>query len=149
MSSSSLTRGRSCESGRPILVRFLFLGAALTCAGCGGERRADVTGKVTVDGKPLGGKLITVLFAPDKDNPIRKIPAAAVETDGTYVMRTGPTGGVPLGWYKVHIHWDSKNAQGQPCPVHPRFLEAGQSTLSIEVVANPQPGAYDLKFTRN
>ena len=120
----------------------------LACAGCG-ERRAEVTGKVTVDGKPLGGKLITILFAPDKDNPIRKIPAAAVDPNGTFTMRTGATGGVPLGWYKVHVHWDSKNAQGQPCPVHPRFLEAGLTTLSVEVVANPQPGAYDLKFTRN
>jgi hypothetical protein len=64
-------------------------------------------------------------------------------------MSTGATGGVPLGWYKVHVHWDSKNARGQPCPVHPRFLESGLTTLSIEVVPNPQPGAYDLKFTRN
>jgi len=128
--------------------RILCLLPLLACLGCS-EQRAGVTGKVTVDGKPLGGKLITILFAPDKGNPIQKIPAAAVEPDGTYVMRTGATGGVPLGWYKVHIHWDSKNAQGQPCPVHPRFLEAGLSTLSIEVVAKPQPGAYDLKFTRN
>jgi hypothetical protein len=133
---------------RPILVRFLGLAALVACAGCG-EQRTEVTGKVTVDGKPLGGKLVTILFAPDKGNPIQKIPAAAVDTDGTYIMRTGATGGVPLGWYKVHIHWDSKNAQGQPCPVHPRFLEAGLSTLSIEVVAKPQPGVYDLKFTRN
>ena len=118
---------------RPRLVRFLCLAALLACAGCG-ERRAEVSGKVTVDGKPLNSKLITILFAPDKGNPI---------------MRTGATGGVPLGWYKVHFHWDSKNAQGQPCPVHPRFLEAGLTTLSLEVVANPQPGAYDLKFTRN
>ena len=133
---------------RPRLVRLLCLGVLLACAGCG-ERRAEVTGKVTVDGKPLGGKLITILFAPDKGNPLQKIPAAAVDPDGTYIMRTGATGGVPLGWYKVHVHWDSKNAQGQPCPVHPRFLESGLTTLSLEVVANPQPGAYDLKFTRN
>ena len=133
--------------GRP-LVLFLCLGALLACVGCG-EKRAEVSGKVTVDGKPLNSKLITILFAPDKDNPIKKIPAAAVDDNGNYTMMTGATGGVPLGWYRVHVHWDSKNARGQPCPVHPRFLEAGLTTLSIEVVANPQPGAYDLKFTRN
>jgi hypothetical protein len=108
-----------------------------------------VSGKVTVDGKPLTSKLITILFAPDKDNPIKKIPSAAVDENGNYTITTGGKGGVPLGWYKVHVHWDSKNAQGRPCPVHPRFLEAGLTTISIEVVANPQPGAYDLKFTRN
>ena len=152
MSSSPLTRDWSCGSvrprPRPRLVRLLCLGALLACAGCG-ERRAEVSGKVSVDGKPLNSKLITILFAPDKGNPIQKIPAAAVDENATYTMRTGATGGVPLGWYKVHVHWDSKNAQGQPCPVHPRFLESGLTTLSLEVVANPQPGAYDLKFTRN
>ena len=153
MSSSPLTRDRTCESVRPIggesrprLVRLLCLGALLACAGCG-ERRAEVSGKVTVDGKPLGGKLITILFAPDKGNPIQKIPAAAVDENGHYTMRTGATGGVPLGWYKVHVHWDSKNSKGQPCPVHARFLDSANTTLSVEVVANPQPGAYDLKFT--
>jgi hypothetical protein len=108
-----------------------------------------VSGKATVDGKPLNSKLITILFAPDKGNPLQKIPSAAVDENGNYTMRTGATGGVPLGWYKVHVHWDSKNAKGQPCPVHPRFLESGLTALSIEVVPNPQPGAYDLKFTRD
>src|SRR5581483_11467230 len=105
MQNSSLRR-------RARLVRALSLGALLACVGCG-ERRADVSGKVTVDGKSLNNKLITILFAPDKDNPLKKIPSAALDEDGTYTMMTGATGGVPLGWYRVHVHWDSKNAKGQ------------------------------------
>jgi hypothetical protein len=130
------------------LIRALCLGALIACVGCG-ERRADVTGKATVDGKPLNSNLITILFAPDKDNPLKKIPSAALDDDGNYTMSTGAMGGVPLGWYKVHVYWDSKNAKGQPCPVHSRFLDSGMTTLAVEVVANPQPGAYDLKFTRD
>ena len=126
----------------------LCLGGLFACTGCG-ERRAEVTGKATVDGKPLNSPLITILFAPDKDNPVKKIPSASLDANGQYTMVTGGTGGVPLGWYRVHVHWDSKNAKGQPCPVHPRFLESGLTTLSVEVVKNPQPGAYDLKFTRD
>jgi len=141
MQYSTLRRGTA-------LVRALCLGALIACVGCG-ERRADVTGKATVDGKPLNSKLITILFAPDKDNPLKKIPAATLDDDGQYTMSTGATGGVPLGWYKVHVQWDSKNAKGQPCPVHSRFLDSGLTTLTVEVVANPQPGAYDLKFTRD
>jgi hypothetical protein len=133
---------------RKALVRALCLGALIACVGCG-ERRADVTGKATVDGKALNSKLITILFAPDKDNPLKKIPSAALDDNGNYTMSTGATGGVPLGWYKVHVFWDSKNAKGQPCPVHSRFLDSGMTTLAIEVVATPQPGAYDLKFTRD
>ena len=141
MQYSTLRRGTA-------LVRALCLGALIACVGCG-ERRADVTGKATVDGKPLNSKLITILFAPDKDNPLKKIPFAALDDDGRYTMSTGATGGVPLGWYRVHVHWDSKNAKGQLCPVHSRFLDSGLTTLAVEVVANPSPGAYDLKFTRN
>ena len=126
----------------------LCLGGLFACTGCG-ERRAEVTGKATVDGKPLNSPLITILFAPDKDNPVKKIPSASLDENGIYTMTTGGTGGVPLGWFRVHVHWDSKNAKGQPCPVHPRFLESGLTTLSVEVVKNPQPGAYDLKFTRD
>jgi hypothetical protein len=133
---------------RPLLVILLGLGALLACAGCG-ERRAEVSGKATVDGKPLNSKLITILFAPDEGNPLKKIPSATVDENGNYTMSTGATRGVPLGRYKVHVHWDSKNAHGKPCPVHPRFLESALTTLSIEVVSDPQPGAYDLKFTRD
>ena len=138
----------SAWHGGMALVRAMCLGALIACVGCG-ERRADVTGKATVDGKPLNSKLITILFAPDKDNPLKKIPAATLDDDGQYTMSTGATGGVPLGWYKVHVQWDSKNAKGQPCPVHSRFLDSGLTTLAVEVVANPKPGAYDLKFTRD
>jgi hypothetical protein len=141
LQNSTLRRGTA-------LVRVLCLGALIACVGCG-ERRADVAGKATVDGKPPNSKLITILFAPDKDNPLKKIPSAAVDEKGNYTMSTGATGGVPLGWYKVYVHWDSKNARGQPCPVHSRFLDSGMTTLAVEVVSNPQPGAYDLNFTRD
>src|SRR5437879_1470198 len=128
-------------------VRTLCFGAVIACCvGCG-EKRAPVSGKATVDGKPLNSKLITILFAPDKDNPLQKVPYAALDENGNYTMTTGDSAGVPLGHYKVYVHWDSKNSKGQPCPVHARFLDSAKTTLSVEVVANPQPGAYDLKFT--
>jgi hypothetical protein len=139
--------GRVRVWARPAV--FLRLAALFAVTGCGGESRVEVSGKASVDGKPLNSKLITILFAPDKDNSLKKIPYATLDDNGNYTMSTGPTGGVPLGWYKVHVHWDSKNAKGQPCPVHSRFLESGLTPLAFEVVANPQPGAYDLKFTRD
>ena len=128
------------------VVLLFCLGGLVACAGCG-EKRAEVSCKATVDGKPLNSKLITILFAPDKGNPLKKIPSAELDDNGNYTMSTGATGGVPLGWYRVHVHWDSKNSKGQPCPVHSRFLDSGLTSLAIEVVPNPQPGAYDLKFT--
>ena len=128
-------------------VRSLCFGALVACCvGCG-EKRAPVRGKATVDGKALDSKLITILFAPDKGNALQKIPFAPLDENGNYTMTTGDSAGVPLGCYKVYVRWDSKNSKGQPCPVHARFLDSAQTTLSVEVVANPQPEAYDLKFT--
>lgn len=144
----STANPHACRASARLITCFCLSGL-VAAAGCSGPKWVEVTGKATVDGKPLNSKLITILFAPDKDNPLKKIPAAAVDENGDFTITTGPRGGVPVGWYKVHVHWDSKNAQGQPCPVHWRFLEAGLTTISIEVVGNPQPGAYDLKFTRN
>jgi hypothetical protein len=31
---------------------------------------------------------------------------------------------------------------------HPKFTEVEKTPLAIEVVENPPPGAYDLKFTK-
>ena len=124
----------------------LLASGCLAVAGCGGVRRIPVSGSVTLDGKPLDGGVL--LFHPDesKGNTFRASCTGPVK-NGRYklittaVTRQDTGAGAPLGWYKVHVHWDSKNAQGQPCPVHPRFLESGLTTLSLEVVANPQPGA--------
>jgi len=129
--------------GRPFVI-FLCLGALLASVGCG-EKRAEVSGKVTVDGKPLNSKLITILFAPDKDNPIKKIPSAAVDANGNYTIMTGGKGGVPLGWYKVIV----VILPGDPPPnFDPSCTDVNKTPLSVEVVANPEPGHYDLKLAR-
>jgi hypothetical protein len=126
---------------------FWCLGGVLALAGCGGERRAAVSGKVTVDGKPLISKASTILFAPDKDNPIKKLPYGELDENGVYHAVTGANEGVPLGRYTVYVAFDARVSKGKPPPFHRRYLDAATSPLAIEVVANPQPGAYDLKLT--
>jgi hypothetical protein len=66
--------------GRLVLV---LLGAA-ACAGCGG--RGAVSGKVTVNGKPLAAG--TVIFHPAKGEPT----LAWIGEDGTYRAENVPTG---------------------------------------------------------
>ena len=125
---------------------FLSLSGMLALAGCA-ERRGEVSGKATVDGKPLTTNAATLLFAPDKDNPIKKLPYAELDEHGRYHANTGDKEGVPLGRYKVYVAFDARVSKGKPPPFHARYLDAATSPLAIEVVANPQPGAYDLKLT--
>lgn len=126
---------------------FLCLGGVLALAGCAGEKIAEVSGRATVDGKPLVSSASTIMFAPDKDNRIQRIPSAALDENGMFQVNTGAQDGVPLGWYKVYVAFDARQSKGKPPPFHSRYLDPATSPFSIEVVANPKPGAYDLKLT--
>jgi hypothetical protein len=108
----------------------------------------EVSGKATVDGKPLTSKACTLMFAPDKDNPLKKIAAAELDANGVYRLTTGAREGVPLGWYKVYVAYDARQSRGAPPPINPKYFDAASTPHSIEVVENPKPGAYDLKFEK-
>src|SRR5262245_45513618 len=85
------------------LAVFVCLVGLLALAGCAREKIVEVTGKATVDGKPLVSNASTVMFAPDKDNSVKTIPSASLDENGVYRADTADKGGVPTGWYKVYI----------------------------------------------
>ncbi len=128
------------------LILCFCLCGLLAVTGCSQANWVDVSGKATVDGKPL--TKAAVFFAPDKDNPLKAIPGGVVDEDGVYHLTTGDKSGAPLGWYKVFIDYEHKKGERVPSPVHPKYLAAGQTPLAVQVVANPQPGTYDLKFSK-
>jgi hypothetical protein len=136
----------------------VILGAlALTCVlGCGGVRRIPVSGTVTLDAQPVNGGW--VVFSPDiaKGNTHR-INCRSRIKDGRYSLETnGVTrdesgSGVPLGWYKVSfmmLEDSTKKHPIAPINVNDRFREPEKTPLSVEVKDNPEPGAYDIKFTK-
>jgi len=105
---------------------------------------------VTLDGKPLlGGVLV---FHPDesKGNNVRAGCSGPVK-DGRYTLATSAvtradTGsGAPLGWYKVTL---TNDLPGMPIiKVHKKYLRPETTPLAVEIVDDPQPGAYDLQMT--
>jgi hypothetical protein len=133
------------------------LGAfALTSViGCG-VRRIPVAGTVTVEGQPLNdGQLV---FTPDsaKGNTSRIVCTSWIK-DGRYdletngVSRAESGSGVPPGWYKVSfrlLHEGGKKTQQAPVSVSGKYMDPDKTPLSIEVKDNPEPGAYDIKFTK-
>lgn len=132
--------------------------ASLAIAGCGGIKRVPAEGNVTFDGKPLEGGIL--YFNPDasKGNTAA-VSCTSPVRDGKFTLQTsaiersdsGP--GVPLGWYKVTVRVNMPGEKpifpGQPAlKIHPKFLDPQKTPLAIEVVENPEPGAYDLKLTK-
>ncbi len=120
-----------------------------------------VSGKITLVNEPLTARNTVVLFLPDasKGNSSPFEPTGTVDEEGNYSMQTKGKKGAPPGWYKVVITARDESAIEHPKsqknhrPVARSLIPAkyGQektSGLSVEVVENPAPGAYDLKLTK-
>jgi hypothetical protein len=146
----------------------LFLAALLVgvpASGCGDSsgvgRTVPVIGKVTLDNVPLTSKTTIVLFKPDasRGNTSPFEPTGTVDAEGNYKLTTKGKNGAPPGWYKVVV-----TAREDAEPVHPKtrqphrpvarsllsvkYGKAETSGLSLEVVENPAPAAYDLKLSK-
>jgi hypothetical protein len=130
--------------------------------GCADEsgvgKTFPVTGTITLDGQPLVAKTTVVLFKPDADkgNASAFDPTGTVDGQGQYTLLTKGKKGAPPGWYKIAVtahEGRSEHPKGtlrhRPVAravIPGRYGQPETSDLSIEVVENPSPGAYDLKL---
>lgn len=133
----------------PIACLTLF--AAVLASGCG-RTRYPVEGRVFLDGKPLEGKEGAVSFKPDvsKGNPSSVPSVGVLQSNGSFSLSTDGQSGAPAGWYKVIItatEADANPNDETPRVVPERYESEAATPLLVEVVANPSPGAYDLKLS--
>lgn len=129
----------------------LILAAAVLTVGCKGstEKMAPVSGKVTVAGQPLSSGSVTLI--PTSGESKAGLMAGQIDSSGTYTIHTGGKDGAPLGKYKVKVDPSMvPSGDGKP-PVagfSHKYQDSQQTPLTIEVVENATPGAYDLKLTK-
>ena len=122
----------------------------MSLVGCGGLRVVPVSGKVTLDGKPLKGAVVS--FNPDqaKGNNQRVSSTGRINGDGQYEIYTDDGSkvrkGAPLGWYKVTLLTGLPGSP--PIEIDSKYLDMDKTPLSVEVVADPGPTAYDFKVTK-
>jgi hypothetical protein len=129
---------------RILLISTLVL--VLMAVGCSSPRQS-VSGKVTVDDKPLttGG----VTFVPDKEkgNSSTEQPSALISESGTYELYTDKKSGAPAGWYKVVVvakeKVDSSKPKEAKSLIDEKYGSAETTDLSIEVKSG---GKYDLSL---
>jgi hypothetical protein len=137
----------------PMRFSLLLATLALLLAGCGGSNIASVSGRVTLDNKPLANA--TVTFHPDS-NEFNPGPGSQGKTDGngeyTLKLLTKDVNGAVLGKHKVSITaYNEIAAAGQPAhrkgfgtPLVPPEYNA-KTTLTFEVLAGGNPNAnFDL-----
>lgn len=143
-------------SARLCLPLLGLLGLA-TVAGCQSGADSAKPDLVPVKGKILVGKAAPVgalvTFHPDtsKGNTARGMPMGKVRADGQYELVTGANPGAPLGWYRVTLTAFAApggTSPARPPRIDPKFAQLDKTTLSIEIVADPSPGQYDLRLTK-
>jgi hypothetical protein len=144
----------------PTFWRFpLILCVAFVPLGCGGDdgigKLYPVSGRILVGDNPLttvGQGSVSLRGDALKGNPTMHQPTGAIDADGKFELMTAGKKGAPAGWYKVVVAaYANKPEEG---PVKPRMLldekyyHPQKTDLSVQVVARPAEGAYDLKVTK-
>jgi hypothetical protein len=90
----------------------LVIGLLTALVGCGGNGSTDVSGRVTIGGKPVGAG--TVVFT--SIDGIRQGSAMMLD-DGTFRMRDAPVGDVTVHFHTKHLKTLRKpDPTGKPNP---------------------------------
>lgn len=130
-----------------------FIFGICLLAGCGGESRSPVSGKVINGDKPLTTG--TVTFHPDaaKGNTTTLHPSSEISADGSYILKSDGEEGAPVGWYKVTVlaeaarPADGKDAYAILKPlVGQQYTSEQETPLSIEVKDDAPAGHYEIKL---
>ena len=133
---------------------YLLLGL-LVAGGCSGKPKLElvpVSGKVTVAGQALTSGQVS-LHPSAKDQVIGGLCTGTIDSSGTFTIITDGKPGVPLGKYKITVTPSmvppTGGAKGPPVSsIDRKYQDIAQTPLTFEVVANAEPGHYDLKLDK-
>jgi hypothetical protein len=116
---------------RRIGIHLGCLGLMLTVSGCGGGIKCfPVSGRVTLDGKPLADAVVS--FMPEDEGGVA--PSGVTDKSGIYTLRqTAEADGAPAGHYTVRI---TTYREGKPWADPP-----------VPGAAERVPGEYNLRTT--
>ena len=118
-----------------------------------GPKLEAVTGKVLVDGVPLGKGGVRFVPHKEKGNAATSEPIGVLAADGTYSLSTLSQAGAPPGWYRVAVSGQAVESGGSTDtkaiknPVAAKYSNPATSGLLVEVVPAAVAGAYDFKVS--
>lgn len=120
---------------------------ACVAAGCGGLDSvpvAEVTGRVTLDGKPVEGVILQ--FEPEENRSKKALPVAFGTTDADGRYRAFRTGKAKFGAAVGVNHVRITLPEGSETKIHPQYLAEkafseeigpGPTVVDLELVADP------------
>ena len=132
-------------------IHYLFPVLTALLAGCGSDKTAPVSGRITVNGNPLANASVTFAPVGGKDNQEPGPSSAAItDADGRYSLRLiGQEGrGAMIGKHKVRIALQEELDTTTDEPVKLKQLPLhynGQTKLEFDVPAGGTESAnFDL-----
>ncbi|MBN2024036.1 MAG: hypothetical protein JW809_14725 [Pirellulales bacterium] len=125
-----------------------FLAVGLLVAGCDRGPKlppmANVSGTVTLDGKPVPTG--TVQFIPDRDKgtPVGPPAVGYIDENGRFTLTTAGKPGALVGWHKIRVRAQKEgsgldqfgNMAPSPWLIPIEYDNPNKSGLSAEVVAD-------------
>lgn len=140
---------------RTLVLAGLVAWWALSALGCGkgsDEVLVPVSGTVRYKGSPLSTGVVVYVPDAEKGNTTQYEPRGTIDAQGRYQLNAAADKpGAPKGWYKVAVHADKpadpKNPYAVPTSLIPgSYKDAETSGLTVEVVAPPATGSYNLEL---
>jgi len=132
------------------LVSVALCGLVGLSSGCaGGPKVVPVSGRVTMNGKPLTSGVVSYRPNKAKGNTFGGEPMGDINAQGEYTLQVMGKPGAPLGAYKVVVNVtgpiteDNTKATTKSL-INPTYANVDTTPLEVEVVAEPKQGAYDL-----
>lgn len=135
---------------RLLSIGFSLILLSLAASGCGGDDYADpvpVSGKVTLDGQPLGGG--TVRFVP-ADREKAKPGRGEIQTDGSYKATTDTEndGLIPAEYSVFFDNPETSEVtakdEGGGVNIPPKYLAPGTSGLTLSVTGETSSADFVL-----
>src|SRR5262249_8279350 len=134
------------------LLGVTLCGLVWLSSGCGGGAKlTPVSGRVTMNGKPLTSGYVNFRPNKTKGNTFGGEPIGEINAQGEYTLQTKGKPGAPLGAYKVTVSVtgpmteDNTKATTKSL-INPTYGNPDTTPLEVEVVAEPKSGAYDLQI---
>jgi len=136
---------------RSVLPVLVACGLLLALGGCNGGPKppplAVVTGRVTLDGKPLPKGV--VVFHPDRfKGTTGPTGAGEIDQNGRYLIRTAGRNGALVGWHVITVEAFDNTIEGNPSIVSRKYRRPDMSILKSEVKAGIE-NVIDLPLVSN
>jgi len=139
---------------RAMALVFSLVAVCVLITGCGSAapKIVPVSGTVTILDAPLPYGTITLYPDAAKGNASKLQPLGTIGADGKYTLTTDGKPGAPVGSYLVTVSSVKPSQPGEYKPpefaASQDYLDQTKSGLTLDVVENPAPGAYDVKLTK-